>query len=199
MDILFQFLRLLFLYIHFFPVEKELKQQAIYWFYSSLVSALIPNIKQFKIKDFEVQFKEEIFKKIDEQTKELNKNFDAVFEQVKKSEESLSEDYKKTRDEDYARYAEMLQNLPSKERLYNQEFYTRKHLSEVDGTINGLKQKLQEVGIYKGAIDGEFNQELADAISEFQAKFNVMPIDGTCGSITLAKLGEIIELKKHHS
>lgn len=140
--------------------------------------------------------KEEIIKKIDEQTKELNKNFDSVFQQVRRNEQLLTEEYKKTRDENYARYAEMLQNLPSKERLHNQEFYTRKHLSKVDGTINGLKQKLQEVGIYKGAIDGEFNQELADAISKFQAKFNVTPIDGTCGSITLAKLGEIIELKK---
>lgn len=36
---------IIFVYTFCFPVEKELKQQAIYWFYSSLVSALIPNIK----------------------------------------------------------------------------------------------------------------------------------------------------------
>ncbi|MFM6405503.1 MAG: hypothetical protein ACKPGT_12920, partial [Microcystis sp.] len=46
---------LVFIYVLLFPVEKELKQQAIYWFASSFVSAIIPNVKQFKIKDIEVQ------------------------------------------------------------------------------------------------------------------------------------------------
>jgi len=41
----------IFVYILFFSAEKELKQQAIYWFASSFVAAIIPSVKEFKIKD----------------------------------------------------------------------------------------------------------------------------------------------------
>ncbi|MFM7854559.1 MAG: hypothetical protein ACKO96_22195, partial [Flammeovirgaceae bacterium] len=56
---------MVFIYVLLFPVEKELKQQAIYWFASSFVSAIIPNVKQFKIKDIEVQL-QGISQKIEE-------------------------------------------------------------------------------------------------------------------------------------
>lgn len=54
-----------FAYSFFFSNDPALKEQALYWFFSSIVIAIIPKIKQLKYKDLEVVFKDEI-KKVEE-------------------------------------------------------------------------------------------------------------------------------------
>lgn len=117
----------IFIYILLFPVEKELKQQVIYWFGSSFVAAIIPNIKQFKIKDFEVQL-QEISQKvednknlIEQKTEELKEGLFLSLESLREREESLPEEYKSQREMAYQRNAERLRKLTPEERLKEQK------------------------------------------------------------------------------
>lgn len=142
-----------------------------------------------------MQFKEEIFRKIDEQTKELNKNLYFTFEQIRKNQEFLSEEYKTMKDDINNKYAVKIQGLSLSEKLKKQETHTRKHLNKFALSINELKQTLKEVGVYDGIINQEFNQELVNAIIRFQEDYDITPVDGICGLKTLSKLGEFIKLK----
>lgn len=190
-----------FVYILFFPVEKELKQQAIYWFASSFVTAIVPNVKQFKIKDIEVQL-QEISQKVDEnknlieiRTKELEDSLFLSLDSVREREESLSEEYKSKRESKHRRYGERLKKLTPEERLKEQKKFTRLHLANEDMYIADLKKMLQKARFYQGAIDEAFDEQLAQSISDFQERYGVMPIDGTVGPKTLSKLSEVIKQK----
>jgi hypothetical protein len=193
---------LVFVYILFFPVEKELKQQAIYWFGSSFVAAIIPSIKQFKIKDIEVQLQEmsgkieENKNLIDKTTKELKEDLFVGLELVRDREESLSEEYKAKRDLQYQKYLEWLKKATPEERLKNQKKYTRSHLNDIDMDVSHLKEMLQNIGLYQGVIDEKFDEQLAQSISAFQEKYEVTPIDGTAGPKTLSKLSEVYRINK---
>ncbi|MBD2054571.1 peptidoglycan-binding protein [Oculatella sp. FACHB-28] len=190
---------IVFAYILLFPAEKELKQQAIYWFASSFVAAIIPNVKQFKIKDVEVQL-QEISQKIEDnknlieqRTEELKESLFLSLESVREREESLPEEYKSKREQKYQRYAERLKNLTTAERLKEQKRFTRSHLNNIDMDIADLKRMLQKAGLYQGLIDEVFDEQLALSISAFQEKYGVTPIDGTAGPKTLSKLSEIMK------
>lgn len=192
---------IVFAYILFFPVEKELKQQAIYWFASSFVAAIIPSVKQFKIKDIEVQL-QEISQKIednksliDKRTEELKESLFLSLESVREREESLPEEYKSKRELEYQKYAARLKKLTLEERLKEQKRFTRSHLNNIDMDVADLKTMLQKAGLYEGAIDEIFDEELARSISAFQEKYGVVPIDGTAGPKTLSKLSEVIKQK----
>lgn len=190
-----------FIYILLFPVEKELKQQAIYWFASSFVAAIIPNVKQFKIKDIEVQL-QEISQKIEDnknlieqRTEELKESLFLSLESVREREESLPEEYKSKRDLKYRRYAKRLKELTPEERLKEQKRFTRYHLNNIDMDVADLKKMLQITGLYQGVIDEIFDEQLAQSITDFQEKYGVTPIDGTAGPKTLSKLSEVIKQK----
>jgi murein L,D-transpeptidase YcbB/YkuD len=190
-----------FAYILLFPVEKELKQQAIYWFTSSFVVAIIPNVKQFRIKDIEVQL-QEISQKIEDnknlieqKNEELEESLFLSLESVRENEETLPEGYRSKRELKYKRYAERLKKLTPKEKLKEQKKYTQLHLIKKDMDISDLKKMLQNTGFYRGEIDEVFDEQLAQSISDFQEKYGVTPIDGTVGSKTLSKLSEVIKQK----
>jgi Putative peptidoglycan binding domain len=187
-----------FIYVLVFPVEKELKQQAIYWFASSFVAAIIPNVKQFKFKDVEVQL-QEISQKIEEnknlieqKNEELKTNLLLSLESVKKGEESLSKELKSQREIEYQGYMKKLNELTPEERLKEQKRYTEFDLNTVGMSIANLKTILQELGFYQDNIDEVFNVELAQSIKAFQEKYEVTPFDGTAGPKTLSKLSEVI-------
>jgi murein L,D-transpeptidase YcbB/YkuD len=187
-----------FIYVLLFPVEKELKQQAIYWFASSFIAAVIPNVKQFKIKDIEVQL-QGISKKIEEnknlieqKNEELRDDLFLSLESVRKNEESLSEDYRTKREQGYQRYANKLEKLTPDRRLKEQNKFTVINLIDIGMSISDLKKMLQKAGFYKGGIDEIFNEQLAQSIGDFQQKHGVLPVDGTAGPKTLSKLSEII-------
>ncbi|MFM6322095.1 MAG: peptidoglycan-binding domain-containing protein [Microcystis panniformis] len=189
---------LVFIYVLLFPVEKELKQQAIYWFASSFVSAIIPNVKQFKIKDIEVQLQgisqkiEENKNLIEQKNEELRDDLFLSLESVRKNEESLSEDYREKREQGYRRYANKLEKLTPEKRLREQNKFTIINLIDIGMSLSDLKRMLQKAGFYKGEIDEIFNEELAKSIGAFQQKHGVLPVDGTAGPKTLSKLSEVI-------
>jgi predicted nuclease with TOPRIM domain len=128
---------LVFVYVLLFPVEKELKQQAIYWFASSFIAAIIPNIKQFKIKDIEVQLQgisqkiEENKHLIEQKNEELREDLFLSLELVRKNEESLSEDYRLKREQGYQRYAKKLEKLTPEMRLREQNKFTVINLIDI--------------------------------------------------------------------
>lgn len=188
-----------FVYILLFPVEKELKQQAIYWFASSFVAAIIPNVKQFKIKDFEVQL-QEISQRIEDnkslieqKTEEIKESLFLSLESVREREESLPEEYKSKRELEYRRYAERLKELTPDRRLKEQKRFTQSHLNRIYMDVADLKKMLQKIGFYQGSIDEVFDEQLAQSISAFQEKYGVEPVDGTAGPKTLSKLSKVIK------
>lgn len=189
---------LVFIYVLLFPVEKELKQQAIYWFASSFVAAIIPNVKQFKIKDIEVQLQgisqkiEENKNLIEQKNEELRDDLFLSLESVRKNEESLSEDYREKREQGYRRYANKLEKLTPEKRLREQNKFTIINLIDLGMSLSDLKRMLQKAGFYKGEIDDIFNEELAKSIGAFQQKHGVLPVDGTAGPKTLSRLSEVI-------
>jgi murein L,D-transpeptidase YcbB/YkuD len=189
---------LVFAYVLIFPVEKELKQQAIYWFASSFVAAIIPNVKQFKIKDIEVQLQgisqkiEENKNLIEQKNAELRNDLLLSLESVRKNEESLPEDDRSKREQEYQIYASKLAKLTPEKRLREQHKYTMIDLIDIGRSISDLKRMLQITGFYKGEIDEIFHEELAQSIGAFQQNHGVLPVDGTAGPKTLSKLSEII-------
>jgi hypothetical protein len=73
----------IFLYSFFLSDEDAYKAQAIYWFYGSLVSTLIPQIKQLKYSELELIFREELKKteanieqSVDQKIKEISKDIE---------------------------------------------------------------------------------------------------------------------------
>jgi hypothetical protein len=192
---------LIFAYILLFSVEKELKQQAIYWFGLSFIAAIIPNVKQFKIKDIEVQLQEisekveDNKKLIEQRTEELKESLFLSLESVREQEQSLSEEYKLKRAAVNQSYAEKLKKVTPEERLKGQKKYTRLHLAKIDMDIADLKKMLQEVKFYRGVIDEVFDEQLAQSISDFQEVYKIMPVDGIAGLQTLSKLSEVRKQK----
>jgi Putative peptidoglycan binding domain len=187
-----------FIYVLVFPVEKELKQQAIYWFASSFVAAIIPSVKQFKIKDIEIQLQgisqkiEESKNLIEKKNEELKIDLLSSLDSVRKREESLSEELKSQRESEYQIYMEKLNKLTPEKKLEEQRRYTEFDLNTADMSIANLKTMLQETGFYKGNIDDVFNLELAESVKTFQEKYEVTPFDGIAEPKTLSKLSEVI-------
>lgn len=54
--------------------------------------------------------------------------------------------------------------------------------------VKRLQQKLKELNLYNGKVDGKFNNQVIDAVKEYQ-KQNSMEVDGIAGPKTLKKLG----------
>jgi murein L,D-transpeptidase YcbB/YkuD len=194
-----------FIYVLVFPVEKELKQQATYWFTSSFIAAILPSVKQFKFKDFEIQFKdienrlqgisqkiEESKSLIEKKNEELKADLLLSLDSVRKSEESLSEELKSQRESAYQIDMEKLNKLTPEERLKEQKRYTEFDLNTVGISVANLKTMLQETGFYQGNIDDVFNLELVQSVKTFQEKYEVTPFDGIAGPKTLSKLSEVI-------
>jgi WD40 repeat protein len=96
----------------------------------------------------------------------------------------------RNRNKTYEEFDKRLQLLPSNTKLEQQKKWTLKHLGKRRISISSLKLKLQEFEIYKGSLDEEFTQELAEAIANFQRYHNIIPADGICGPMTLEKLYE---------
>ena len=185
---------LIFLYAFFRSADPAIQQQAIYWFYTSLATALIPSIKQFKIKDFEVQFKEEI-KKIEQQIHKLNDEFFKTLETVKMSENQLSQELREQRAESWHNFNAHLESLSEPERFQEQQRISLKNLHEYLVTVSQLKQQLHKLGYFHGTIDEDFTKELVAALFEFQKDCHVEFIDGMFGKMTYLKLAEVLTAK----
>jgi hypothetical protein len=187
---------LIFLYVFFCQgsSEKSLKEQALYWFYTSLFGALIPNVQVFKFKDLEIEFKKvnENIQALEKKVSEINQDIIVSLETIAEQESLLSDEDRDKREKVFQGYADRLKKLPLEERLKRQKKYTIQHLNKAEISIYDLKEMLKKLGFHQGEINNKFNEELAASISKFQEKYHVTPIDGTCGPKTLSKLREII-------
>lgn len=186
----------IFVYIFLYPVDKELKQQAIYWFYTSLIAALVPNIKEFKLKEFEIEFREEIVKeigaKIEEKTEELKLNVLRAFEESLALEDLLPEDYRRIRDDRYREYVIGLEQMTLEEQLDYRKEHTLEFLKSRNLSISDFKQMLKKIGCYEGKIDDDFNEELVNCILKFQQQYKIDPMGGIVGPKTFNKMAMII-------
>lgn len=179
----------MFAYSFFFSGDPALREQGLYWFYTAIISALLPYIKQFKLKDVEVTFNEEL-KKIEKKVDDLNQNFFLAVDEIRTAEQQMSPEFKAKRDQVYRGFQEELQALPQEERLKRQEFFTRRHLTRLKVSLPEVKQKLKEGGFYKGEVDDNFDLATAAAIAAFQESAGLSPADGIFGTITYQKLAE---------
>ena len=184
----------MFIYTSFTETGTALKDQGIYWFFASFFSALIPHIKQFRYKDLEVTFKEEVknleisfAKRIDK----LNSDIFLAAEPLRAGEEVMSPERRKRRDEVFQRFATDLQQLPPQERFMKQEQMSRQYLNQLKLDVSQLKDILQKLGFYSGPIDNEFTPQLVDAMTIFQTKNRIKPVDGIFGFLTYQKMAEL--------
>jgi tetratricopeptide (TPR) repeat protein len=75
----------MFIYTFFYVDDLSLRGQAIYWFYTSVVSAFLPQIRQLRYKDLEVTFKKELNKVkdgLDGKTDSLKQAFLSVSQHI---------------------------------------------------------------------------------------------------------------------
>jgi hypothetical protein len=187
---------LVFLYSFFYTSEEIYKKQAIYWFYGSLISTLIPQIKQFKYSELEIVFREELQKverNINQRVTKLESDFLRAVEQVRSQEAALTPEYRQWRSKIFDDFSEHLESLPAQEQLSNQEQFSRSYLKDLKITLPEIKTMLKKLGYYDGAVDDSFTPELAEAIKSFQGKNSVKPVDGIFGNLTYAKLAELVQ------
>jgi peptidoglycan hydrolase-like protein with peptidoglycan-binding domain len=80
----------------------------------------------------------------------------------------------------------------SKNRLYNAMKGKRGQylLQEEDHghEVEQLQQKLHDLDLYRGVVDGVFSEELRAAVETFQSR-NGLEVDGVAGPATLRSLG----------
>jgi WD40 repeat protein len=96
----------------------------------------------------------------------------------------------RNRNKTYEEFDKYLQTLPLNTKLEQQKKWTLRHLDTRGISVSSLKLKLQKLEIYKGVLDEEFTQELAEAVATFQRYHGIVPADGICGPMTLEKLYE---------
>lgn len=185
----------IFIYSFFITTDNNLNKQAIFWFYSALVASLIPQVKQFKYKDLEVQFREnfqQLEKDMGNKLEKLEQSLLDKVENIKLQEKSLSDDKKERRQRVHTDFAEMLESLPEQQRLYYQEQQSRLNLQRSDLSLAEFKSMLKQAGFYDGEIDDRFTASLKDAIKKFQTKSQLDTVDGIVGRLTILKLSESI-------
>lgn len=176
-----------------FSDAAEVKTQAFYWFLGSLVSALIPHIKQLRYKDLEVSFKE-MEARLTKKVEHLHDEFFVALEQVRAGEEALSPEYKKRRKEVFQRFTNSLEQMPAEERFREQMLRTRRYLNQFKLEVFQLKEMLKKLDSYSGPIDNDFTPELVDAITHFQENHGLQPADGIFGSLTYQKMAGLLGL-----
>ena len=191
-------------YSLFFSSEIAIKTQAIYWFYSALISAIIPYLEEVAVyvKTIKVgsggieiamnEVKEKI-QKIDAKVEKLDDKLLQTLEQVQQNEATLSQQARDIRQQNYDSWTvNVLAKMSPQEKLATQESLTHTHLKNEGVRITQVKETLNQLGYYHGNIDQAFNPELAQALEKFQLENGLGIPDGIAGSVTLAKIAELL-------
>jgi murein L,D-transpeptidase YcbB/YkuD len=185
------------LYSLFGDVEAEMREQAIYWFLAAFVAALMPMIRQFRYKDLEIAFREEVQqleRRVTEKIDQLDTDMFVALEQVRAGEAALDPAYRAHRDAVFARFATELDGLPAEVRLQRQEALTRQYLSQLKWTVAQLKEALAGLGYYTGTVDEQFTPRLVEAVRVFQQVEGLTPVDGIFGLQSYQKLAQRLGL-----
>jgi murein L,D-transpeptidase YcbB/YkuD len=191
-------------YSLFFSSETAIKTQAIYWFYSALISAIIPYLeevaaytKTIKVGSggIEIALNEvkEKIQKIDIKVEKLDNKLLQTLEQVQQNEATLSQQARGIRQQNYDSWTiSVLAKMSPQEKLATQESLTHTHLKNEGVRMTQLKETLSQLGYYHGNIDQAFSPELAQAVEKFQLENGLGIPDGIAGSVTLAKIAELL-------
>ncbi|MFM8299173.1 MAG: peptidoglycan-binding domain-containing protein [Microcystis aeruginosa] len=188
----------------FVSSETAIKTQAIYWFYSALISAIIPYLEEIAVyvKTIKVgsggieiamnEVKEKI-QKIDAKVEKMDNKLLQTLERVQQNEAILSQQARDIRQQNYDSWTvNILAKMSSQEKLATQESLTHTHLKNEGVGITQLKEMLNQLGYYHGNIDQAFNPELAQAVEKFQLENGLGIPDGIAGSVTLTKIAELL-------
>lgn len=191
-------------YSLFFSSETAIKTQAIYWFYSALISVIIPYLKEVAvyIKTIKVgssgieiamnEVKEKI-QTIDAKVDKLDNKLLQTLEQVQQNEATLSQQAREIRQQNYDSWTvNVLAKMSPQKKLATQESLTYTHLKNEGVKMTQLKETLSQLGYYHGNIDQTFSPELAQAVEQFQLENGLGIPDGIAGSVTLAKIAELV-------
>lgn len=188
------------LYSFFISSETAIKTQAIYWFCSALVSAVIPYFKEvaayvrsIKLGDVEIalnEVKHEI-QRVDNKVEKLDNKLLASLGQVRQSEAALTREARENRQRIYDESAQALALLPPESRVNIQKRLTIEHIHKAGIDVQTLKGVFKDLGYYQGSVDQFFNSELVQAIERFQAEKIPGQPDGIVGPITLTKIAEL--------
>jgi len=184
----------MFVYTTFFSGVKELQTQGIYWFIISLVCLLLPEINKLKLKDVEVEFKEKL-EKVEKQLVELEDEFFKHLATLKKEDDSLPKEYIEKRNRHWDNFERYVQSLDTEKRFQVQKSISLYYLEEYNISVKELKERLVCLGYYKGRIDDDFTEDLAEALTEFQRLNNMRHIDGVFGPLTYEKMTQKLQDK----
>jgi murein L,D-transpeptidase YcbB/YkuD len=180
------------IYTFFLCKENEIRKQSIFWFFGSFAAASISYIDQFKVGDIELklqQQKEQIVNEVGDKLQELIRDKLSLVDLL---EDSITEEHRKTRDDQNRKYLEWLNSLPEDKKLATQKMNTIFQLTQRSLRVSDFKKMLAKASLYQGNTENEeFDRELTKAIEEFQNKYGLSP-DGTCGQITLSKLSKVV-------
>jgi len=145
-----------------------------------------------KVGDIELklqQQKEQIVNEVGDKLQELIRDKLSLVDLL---EDSITEEHRKTRDDQNRKYLEWLNSLPEDKKLATQKMNTVFQLTQRSLRVSDLKKMLAKASLYQGNTENEeFDRELTKAIEEFQNKYGLSP-DGTCGQITLSKLSKVV-------
>jgi murein L,D-transpeptidase YcbB/YkuD len=180
------------IYTFFFCKENEIRKQSIFWFFGSFAVASISYIDQFKVGDIELKLQQQTEQIVNEVGDKLQELIRDKLSLVDLLEDSITEEHRKTRDDQNRKYLEWLNSLPEDKKLATQKMNTVFQLTQRSLRVSDLKKMLAKASLYQGNTENEeFDRELTKAIEEFQNKYGLSP-DGTCGHITLSKLSKVV-------
>jgi|GEM_PF-5615294 len=182
---------LMFLYVSFHKNTEEIRDQSIYWFFGALIAACVPEIRQIKLQDIEIEFNRKINSVKADLESKISEQSLAITGVIRKQEERLGEQFRETRKQGYEQYLRDLDNVTPEQKFQRQKNYTINNLDRWGLKISDLKRMLEKLSYFSGEISDDFTPDLRDSIANFQSK-NELQVDGTCGVMTLAKIDELL-------
>lgn len=173
----------IFVYTFFFSNSEVHKNQSIYWFFASMISAMLPHISHFKFKDIEVDFKKEIKKVGEDITKKTEEMKTALSADLKDAflPLSLQQLYQRQRE-----FHTMISSNPLEAGKINHEAleFAEKiqPLFPKDTQLkmmHGYLLKDRAIVMQRMKKDDEFSKSLGQAKEKFEAVLEESPYDAS--------------------
>ena len=116
----------------------------------------------------------------------LNKVWEEEIKLLKDTAEDRNQYWDK-----FSHQVELMENSPAKYRIQRRE--TKKKLKKLSVSVYQLKEQLSAIGLYEGAVDNRFTDDLIDAITNFQRIYNLRHHDGIFGELTYLELERVVK------
>ena len=175
--------------------ERDVPEQAIYWFLMVIGAFILPYIKEITFRDLRVKLdsglkaqKEQMEKTQQDLEKLIENEFAQANERVKTVDSAFGE----IRDELITGYQVYLQKcLQPEERRTKVAMLNRMYLKEMGIEVTLLKEMLAKTPYFSGEINDAFTSELVKALEDFQESAGMVP-DGVFGHNTFKNLQKAI-------